>query len=333
MLRLPKLEVATPSSLQEATALMQAHGADAALIAGGTDLLPNLKHGLLSPKLLVSLGGITELHGVREEKDGTLVIGAMTSLDAIANDARLARGVPALTQAASLVSGPQLRRMGTLGGNVMLDTRCRYYNQTHFWRKALGYCLKKDGTVCHVVAGGRKCIAAASNDTAPVLMTLGATLVFANGDGEREIPVDALWRTDGIWNKATAPGEILKEIRIPPRHAGHRGAYAKLRARGAIDFPLLGVAARVDVDDERIADADVVLVALQARPLRVKDCAKELSGTKLKDGGLAAAIDRVAARAEKQCHPLPNVPGDSAYRQDMVPVFVRRALLAATADA
>ena len=166
MLRLPTFQVATPTSVDAVVALLSEHGDDAMLIAGGTDLVPNMKHELFTPKLVISLGSVPELAGIEEDDTG-LRIGAMTTLETVASDERVQRLAPALAQAAGLVAGPQLRTMGTLGGNVMLDTRCQWYNQTYFWRSALGFCMKKDGTVCHVVEGGRKCVAAASNDTAP----------------------------------------------------------------------------------------------------------------------------------------------------------------------
>ena len=329
MLRLPKFDIERPTTIDAVVALLDRHGDDAQIIAGGTDLVPNMKHELFTPRVVVSIASVPELHGVRLESDGSLVIGAMTTLDELANDASLRENTPALASAASVISGPQLRRMGTLGGNVMLDTRCQWYNQTHFWRKSLGYCLKKDGTECFVVASGQKCVAAASNDTAPALMTLGATLVFHGTDGRRELLIDDLWQSDGIYNKRVR-GELLTEIRIPPRPTGHRGAYAKLRDRHSIDFPLLGVAARVDLapDGTSIEHADVCLVALQARPTRLKRVSELLTGTSAGSEAFDDAVDECAARAYKQCRPLANIPGDHEYRREMVPVFVRRALRA-----
>jgi 4-hydroxybenzoyl-CoA reductase subunit beta len=332
MLRLPKFEVETPTTTAEAVALLFEHGEDAMLLAGGTDLVPNMKHELFTPKTIVSLAAIEELVGIREEEDG-LAIGAMTPLDAIATSALVRERAPALAQAAGIVAGPQLRRMGTLGGNVMLDTRCQWYNQTHFWRKALGYCLKKDGTLCHVVEGGNKCVAAASNDTAPVLMTLGARIRFEGHEtigGRREVPIDELYKADGIFNKNVSPLEVLTEVRIPAQTPGHRGAYGKLRDRGSIDFPLLGIAVRLDADpDGTIVDADAVCVALQARPTRLRKVADELRGARLGTDAFTDAAERVAAHAYKQCHPMPNVPGDHEYRREMVPIYVRRTLVAA----
>jgi 4-hydroxybenzoyl-CoA reductase subunit beta len=332
MLRLPAFEVETPTTTAEAVALLFEHGEDAMLIAGGTDLVPNMKHELFTPRTLVALSGIEELVGIREDA-GELVVGAMTPLDAVAKSELVRERAPALAQAAGLVAGPQLRRMGTLGGNVMLDTRCQWYNQTHFWRKALGFCLKKDGTLCHVVAGGKKCVAAASNDTAPVLMTLGARLRFEGHEsigGARELPIDDLWKADGIFNKNASPLEILTEIRVPAQSPGHRGAYGKLRDRGSIDFPLLGVAVRLDADAAGVVtDADAVCVALQARPTRLKRLADELVGAALGTDAFRAAAERAAANAYRQIHPMPNIPGDHEYRREMVPVYVRRTLLAA----
>jgi 4-hydroxybenzoyl-CoA reductase subunit beta len=329
MLRLPKFELYTPGTLEEASALLAQHGERAMIIAGGTDLLPNMKHELFTPEFVISLARIPELSRVQQRPDGTLVIGAMVSLDYLATDGLVNESAPALAQAASLVSGPQLRRMGTLGGNVMLDTRCRWYNQTYFWRSALGFCLKKDGSACHVVTGGQKCVAAASNDTAPALLSLGASLLFHSQRGSRELALDELYKADGIYNKKVK-GEILTEIRIPPRHPGHRGAYGKLRDRGSIDFPLFGAAVRLDLDDQQVVvDADLSAVVLQARPQRVRGVAEMLRGLAIDSSAFSKAIDDVAAKAQKQCHPLDNVPGDAQYRHAMVPVYVRRTLRAA----
>lgn len=330
MLRLPQFSVETPTTLEAALGLLADHAGRALPVAGGTDLLPNLKHRLAEPEVLISLADVGELRGISVAADGALSIGAMTPLDQVANHPEVLARAPALAQAAGIVASPQIRRMGTLGGNVMLDTRCRYINQTHFWRKALGFCLKKDGTVCHVVAGGQKCVAAASNDTAPALMTLGGELVLqSKAGGERRMKVDDLWKTDGIFNKKTRLDELVVSLHVPAQRAGHRGAYGKLRERESFDFPQLGIAVRVDLDAGKVVDADVSLVALQARPLHVKDVAATLVGTKPGERSFAEAVAKVADRAFQQCHPMPNIPGDPEYRREMLPVYVRRTLLAA----
>jgi len=334
MLRLPKFKVASPTTLQGALDFLREHGEKAMILAGGTDLVPNMKHELFAPEQLVSLAAIEELSGITQEANGDLVVGAMTTLDQVAEHAAVRASAPALAQATEMISGPQLRRMGTLGGNVMLDTRCQWYNQTYFWRESLGFCLKKDGTKCHVVEGGQKCVAAASNDSAPALMTLGARLVFPGPDGRRELPIDELWLKDGIYNKQSR-GEILTQIRIPATGPGHRGAYGKLRDRGSIDFPLLGVAVRLELaaDGQTVEDAAICSVALQAAPLRLKQAPELLCGQVLGTPEWEAAVEKVAARAHKSNRPMPNIPGDSDYRHAMVPVYVRRTLHAAAAQA
>jgi len=330
MLRLPRFDLRQPTSLAEALELLRSLGPQAAVMAGGTDLLPNLKHELANPDVVIALSGIAELRGIRADADGDVVIGAITTIAEVAENETVRGRFPALAQAASLIAGPQLRRMGTIGGNVLLDTRCQWYNQTYFWRSSIGFCLKKDGTVCHVVAGGSNCVAAASNDTVPALMTLGAELEVAGPAGRRRIPINEFWTADGRRNHTLRAGELLTAVRIPPTRAGHRGAYGKLRDRGAIDYPLLGIAVRLDVDPAGIVSgADVVVTALAAAPRRVKAAAELLAGVPVPSAAFTDRAARVGDAAHQQCHPLENIPGDAGYRREMVRVYVRRTLEAA----
>lgn len=330
MLRLPAFTLLQPTSVAEAVALLTDLGPRAKLVAGGTDLLPNMKNELFTPEVIVSLARVQELRGIRVEEDGTLTLGALTSLAEVAANADVVRHAPALAQAAGLVAGPQLRRMGTLGGNVLLDTRCRYYNRSQFWRSALGFCLKKDGTECHVVPGASRCVAAASADTVPALATLDATLEIRARAGHRRVPIEALFGSDGAASRL-APGEVLTSVRVPSTPPGHRGAYGKLRERGSIDFPLLGVAARLDLDvSGRVERGDLVLTALAARPKRVARVAA-LVGLRPGEAAFDAAVRDVAGTAHRQCPTLANVPGDPVWRREMVPVYVTRTLHAAAA--
>ena len=330
MLRLPTFDLQEPKSLYGALALLDEHGKNAMIVAGGTDLLPNMKHNLFEPKVLVSLARVEELTGITATDDGGIDIGAMTTLAEVAASELVQQRAPAVAQACSLIAGPQLRTMGTLGGNILLDTRCQWYNQTYFWREALGFCLKKDGTACHVVEGGQKCVAAASNDSAPALMSVNASLVFERLNERREVPVDSIWLADGIVNKDVKPGEILTRIHVPAQPGEHRGAYGKLRDRGSIDFPLFGCSVRLAVDDANvITDAEVCAVALVARPIRLKNVAEALRGVAIGSPEFEVAVQVVADAAYKQCRPMDNVPGDKDYRREMVPVYVRRTLLAA----
>ncbi|MEM9381349.1 MAG: FAD binding domain-containing protein [Planctomycetota bacterium] len=331
MLRLPEFDLREPTDVDDVVALLAEHADQAMVVAGGTDLLPNMKHGLFEPKVVVSLARVEAMRGIEVVPGGGLRVGATATLAELAAHGDVQERAPTLAQAASLVAGPQLRSMGTAGGNVMLDTRCQWYNQTHFWRKSLGYCLKKDGTVCHVVAGGRKCVAAASNDTAPTLMTLGATLHFRTQEGEVSMPIDDLWKADGIWNKAVGRDALLTHITVPPQADGHRGAYGKLRDRGSIDYPLFGCAVRLDLDGDTVADADVACVALVARPLRIKRVLETLEGKRVGSPEFEEAAQAVGDLAYKQAKPMDNIPGDATYRREMVPVYVRRTILAAAA--
>jgi 4-hydroxybenzoyl-CoA reductase subunit beta len=321
MLRLPPYRYHRPATVDEAVALLAEHAGDVMPVAGGTDLIPNMKHRLFEPGHLVALKGIEELRGIREE-DGWLRIGAAETLASVATDRDVRVRSPALAEAAGHVAGPQLRNMGTLGGNLCLDTRCTYYNQTAFWRDALGYCLKKDGTVCHVTRTGKKCVAAHSADTPPVLMVLDAVAVLVGRDGRREIPVRDFFVADGIRNTRRAPGEIVTEIRIPssPRR---RSAYAKLRQRQAIDFPLLTVAVAADVDDDGTVHGLLgVVTGLGSRPKELTGWGELAEGRRIDQ----AVTAELADRAHAQCHPLENIVVDPEWRRAMVPVYVRRAL-------
>lgn len=320
MLPLPAFTLHSPGSVGEALTLLDRFGTDAALIAGGTDILPNMKRGVTSPLHLVSLRAVTGLAGVRQEQ-GWIHVGAMTTLDAIAHHPLLREHASALSEAAAMVGGPQHRKMGTLGGNLCLDTRCRYFNQTYFWRSALGFCLKKDGTVCHVVKGGQKCVAAASNDSASAAIALEAQLELVGSAGSRTIAARDFYTTDGIQNTTRAPGEIVTALRIPMKE-GRSSAYEKLRRRGAIDFPLLSVAARADLTGDHVDALEIVVSALAARPRPIRG-ANELAAGKSR---AEIPADRIAQVARKESTPLANIEGDAAWRREMVVVLVGKAL-------
>jgi 4-hydroxybenzoyl-CoA reductase subunit beta len=301
---------------------MEEHAGDAMLIAGGTDLVPNMKHRLFEPGHLIALKGVRDMRGIARE-DGHLRIGAAETLTSVSRSSAVREHFPALADAASHVAGPQLRNAGTIGGNVCLETRCTYYNQTAFWREALGYCLKKDGDACHVTRVGKKCVAAHSADTPPVLMTLDATIVLVGSEGERTVPVRDFFVADGIVNTVRTPGEIVTEIRIPMTSASRRQAYAKLRQRRAIDFPLLTVAIAADLDDDdTVRSIEGVVTALGSRPRVLTGWEDLATGRALDD----ETVEELAERAHKQCHPLENIIVDPEWRRAMVPVFVRRAL-------
>ena len=325
MLRMDPTRITHPENVDETLALLDQHGDRAKLCAGGTDLVPNMKHGLHEPEVVVHLARVGELRGIREEED-SIRIGAMTTLHSVTQSELVQQHVPGLVDAAGLVAGPQLRRMGTIGGNLCLDTRCLYYNQTYFWREALGFCLKKDGTQCHVVAAGKNCVAAASNDTATMLLCLDAEVEIRSQQATRRIPLQDFYVADGVHNTVLQPGELLVAVIVPKSGTGtqRREGYAKLRHRHSIDYPLLSVGCRFDVDDDStLRNARLVVSALAARPKAVPLDA--FMGRALND----ELIEEIANFAHRKCTPLTNIADDPKWRKEMVPVFVKRAAHAA----
>src|SRR5258708_10610160 len=266
MMTLPAVELLRPTSVKDAVEALRAHPGSRVL-AGGTDIVPNLKYGMYDTQHLVALRGLSkELRYVREE-NGFFTLGALCTIDQLAQEAKM---LPALAEACAQIAGPQLRRMGTLGGNLCLDTRCVYVNQTYFWRSALGFCLKKDGTVCHVVAGGMRCVAAASNDTAPVLLALDASVKTVSPRGEREIPLRDFYQHDGVHNTVLAPDELLTEVRVTAAAAARQQAFGKLRTRNAIDFPALNLAVSLDLEGESVRSVVLAVSAIAARPALIR---------------------------------------------------------------
>lgn len=327
MLRLPPYRYHRPTHLDEVLELLDRHGEAARLVAGGTDLIPNMKHRLVEPDELVGLTAVHELQGI--EADGAVLdIGAATTLDIASRDARVRRHAPALAESARHVAGPQIRNRATLGGNLCLDTRCTYYNQTEFWRRALGYCLKKDGDTCHVTRVGKRCVAAHSADTPPVLMVLDAEVVGTGPEGAFTHPVRDLFIADGIHNTRLKRDDIVTRLRIP-LDPQTRCVYRKLRQRQAVDFPLLTVAVAGEWAGGEWQGLRGVVTGLGSRPRWISGWDSVFEGGALDD----EAIDELAHRAWVQCHPLENMIVDPEWRRAMVPVEVTRALQALRASA
>lgn len=324
MLPLPELQVHRPTTVEEAVALHQ-RLERAMYLAGGTDVLPNLKHHLYDVDHLIALQGIPGLDTAAHAPDGRLALGAGLALEALVQHPVVRGHAPALADAASRIAGPQHRRMGTLGGNVLLDTRCVFYNQSKAWRTALGSCLKAEGTWCHVIGSAKGCVAAQSSDTVPVLLAFGATLRAVGPEGPVEMPLEALYGTDGRRGRhlALPPGALLTHVVLPPIEPGVRSVYRKVRPREAIDFPQLGVAAVGRFEGDRCVELTVVLGALLPKPRAVGHIDRHLPGP-LDD----ARIDAIAEHAWKQARPQPQIHGDPSWRRDLVKVEVARALRA-----
>ena len=310
MMRLPWFEHRAPTSVQEAARILSGEGPEAMLIAGGTDLLPNMKRRHQAPKTLVSVRKIAEL-----KRNGS-TLGAGMTLTEIIRKNELPLG---LRQAAHQVATVHLRNMGTIGGNLCLDTRCNYSNQNYEWRKAIDFCLKKDGDVCWVATASKRCVAASSTDCAPALMALGASVTLTSSSGEREVALEDLYNNDGIDYLKRRTDEILTSVRIP---SGFSSTYWKLRRRGAFDFPVLGVGAAIRLSGDVVEEARIALGAVASRPFLVEKANEFLRGKTLSDEVIEEASRLVASRAK----PLDNTDLDLYWRKDVSAQFATYAL-------
>ena len=321
MMRLPHFRHHTPSSVDEATRILDGEGSEAMLIAGGTDLLPNMKRRQQVPRSLIALRGIEALR-TRRNGDG-LVLGAGRTLTALVRDPALRESHPGLWQAAAQVATTHLRNMATLGGNLCLDTRCTYYDQNYEWRKAIDFCMKKDGETCWVAPASKRCLAVSSTDTAPALLALDASVRLVSRRGERELSLDALYRNDGIDYLTRRPDEILTEVAIPAGGPRSRSTYWKLRRRGSFDFPVLSVAAAGKLSTAGTVESlRLVLGAVASRPLLCPGAAAALVGRRLTDDAIAEA----AQLAAKLAKPMDNTDFTLHWRKKMTAEFVGYAL-------
>lgn len=305
--------------------MLAKHAENIRVLAGGTDLIPSMRQKLFDPQYVLDLRRIEELRGIRPQNDGAVEIGALTPLSAIEKSSYLRQYFPVLTEAATTVASPVLRNMGTIGGNICLDTRCLWYNQSLTWRKGCGFCIKKDGDLCHVAPGGSKCWAAFSGDTPPALLCLNAQIEIAGRDGFKRMPLREFYIGDGINYRKLLPSEIVTRIFIPEESSGYSGIYRKLRIRGSIDYPLAGVAVAVKRSTGHIADAQIALTAVNPAPVLVKGATELLVGKAI-DESLAETAGDMAARTAK---PLTTSALTPEYRREMIRVFTKRALLAA----
>jgi 4-hydroxybenzoyl-CoA reductase subunit beta len=321
MMRCPRFRYIAPDTVEEVCQLLRSEGPAASLLAGGTDLVPAMKRRQQTPEVLVSLRRVAGIR--RAERDGNrLRLGAAMTLSELIAEGSIREGQSALFMAAAQVATPHLRNMATLGGNLCLDTRCNYYDQNYEWRKAIDFCMKKDGQVCWVAPGSPRCWAVSSTDTAPALMALGAEVVLASAQGERTIPVESLYRDDGIAYLARRPDEILTEVLVPAASPGVRSTYWKLRRRGAFDFPVLSVAAWIRREGGgRVEEARIVLGSVASRPLQ-SPAARRLLGTTLTDDVIEAA----AEEASRLAKPLDNTDFGLGWRKKAARHLVSGAL-------
>jgi 4-hydroxybenzoyl-CoA reductase subunit beta len=321
MMRLPLFAFRAPTTLEEAARILHGEGQSAMPLAGGTDLLPNMKRRQQVPRTLLSLRNIDSLHAIHFGDSGTR-LGACLTLSEIASDPRLRNGATALAQAAASVATPHIRNMGTLGGNLCLDTRCNYYDQNYEWRKAINFCMKKDGVTCWVAPSSPKCMAVSSTDTAPALIALRARVRLVSQSGERDLLLADLYNNDGINYLHRKPDEILAKILLDALH-GWRSTYWKLRRRGSFDFPVLSVAAAARIRQDGVSEeARIVIGSAASRPLVAVEAATFLVGRSLTSETIAQA----AALAARIAKPLDNTDFDMSWRKKVTAEFVTYAL-------
>jgi 4-hydroxybenzoyl-CoA reductase subunit beta len=324
-LSLPDFKLLRPRTIEDAVVHLDKYSGDIRVLAGGTDLIPSMRQKLFEPQYVLDLHGIATLRGIRAQADGGVEIGALISLRSIERSEFLRRHFPVLAEASATVASPTLRNMGTIGGNICLDTRCLWYNQSLTWRKGCGFCVKKDGDLCHVAPGGNKCWAAFSGDTPPALLCLHAEIEIASASGTRRVPLQDFYTGLGDNYRKLQPNELVTRVFLPASTAGYRGVYRKLRVRGSIDYPLAGVAVAMKRTNGHIEDARIAITAVNPAPMLIPDVTELLAG-KVPDEALAETAGDLAARISK---PLTTSALTPEYRREMIRVFTKRAILAA----
>jgi len=320
-MRLPKFDYRTPQTIAEAVKIIADAGPEGQFVAGGTDLYPNMKRRQQMPKTVISVMRLGELNQITGDGSRGLRIGTSVTLTEVCDDPIINRDYPVVARAARTISTPILRNMGTIGGNLLLDTRCNYYDQNYEWRKGINFCLKKDGDVCWVAPGSSKCWAVQSSDLVPVMVAIGAKLRFASTLGERVVDAAGLYNDDGIEYLRKRPDELLVSIDLPPTN-GWRASYQKLRRRGSFDFPVLGVAAYIKLEGGVVIDAKVVLGGIAPSPVDIKEAASVLIGKSFNSDQIQAAAEAAYIKAR----PLDNTDFVYQWRKQMARQYTLRAL-------
>ncbi|MGH9516204.1 MAG: FAD binding domain-containing protein [Terriglobales bacterium] len=321
---LSEFQLVRPRTLPDALAQLSEYRGATRVLAGGTDLLPSMRQKLFEPKHVLDLRRVQELKGIRETEQG-IEIGALTTLNEIEHSSVLKKNYPVLTEAAKTVASPLIRHMGTIGGNICLDTRCLWYNQSLTWRKSCGFCIKKDGDLCHVAPGGSKCWAAFSGDTPPALLCLHAEIEIASASESRRIPLHEFYTGEGDNYRRLQPNELVTKIILPRSSYGYRGTYRKLRVRGSIDYPLAGVAVAIKRSNGHIQDIQIALTAVNPAPVIVTGLSSMTNNGIMDD----QAVEHSAELAARTAKPLTTSALTPEYRREMIRVFTKRAILAA----
>jgi 4-hydroxybenzoyl-CoA reductase subunit beta len=329
---LPEFRIVTPKTLAEAIAA-RADNPQALPLGGGTDLVVNIRRGIVAPHVLIDMNRVQELHTLRAD-DKSIELGASVTLSEIAAQPAINQHYPVVAQAAAHIAGPTHRNMGTVGGNLCLDTRCIFYNQSEWWRDANNHCLKTTGTICHVAPKSRGvCFATFSGDLAPALLTLGAEIDIVGPSGKRTIPLESLYigfarqdmpvtetQGDGKYYLSLRPGELVTAVRAK-NTPGLRSAYDKIRIRRSIEYPVAGVAVALRKDEGKLADLRIAFTGTNPRPVLLAGTA-ELCG-----GGLDERVVKgVDALVRDQIMPMKTTFTPGHYRRRVAGVLARRLL-------
>ena len=314
---MPDFALHRPTDIEEAVRL-RAETEGALYVAGGTDMIVNVRRGIEQPAALIDLSAVKELQEIIEDEDG-LHIGAAVTLETVARDERVLKSFTAVAEAAAAVAGPTHQSYGTVGGNLCLDTRCLFYNQSEWWRKSNDYCMKERGDICHVAPGGKRCFAAFSGDVAPAALVHKAEVDLVSPNGRRRVPLTDIYRNDGMNHLAIEPGELLAVLHLPKPEAGQPSAYEKARVRGSIDFPLAGASVWIRQSGGTVEELRIALTAVNPYPQLVKNLDK-FTGTKLDD----AALDEIAEMVQSQAKPMRTTTVKPWYRRRVVGAIARR---------
>ncbi len=314
---MPAFKLERPETVEDAIRL-RAADETGRYLAGGTDMVVNVRRGIETPTTLVDLTNVGELKEIRTDSEG-IHVGAATPLSAVAEHAGICRDYAAVAEAAAAVAGPTHQNYGTVGGNLCLDTRCLYYNQSEWWRRSNDYCLKHRGEVCHVAPGGKRCFAAFSGDLAPAAMIHGAEVTLAGPDGSRRVALQELYKNDGMDHLALAPSELLTTLHLPNATAGLPSGYRKARVRGSIDFPLAGAAVGLRMADGAPVELRIALTAVDPCPHLVKGTDRFL-GAPLDEAALETLRDSVRSQAK----PMRTTTVAPWYRRRVVGALARQ---------
>ena len=321
-MRLPRFEYLEPKDVKEVKSLLSEKREAAAICAGGTDILVKMKQRVVTPKYLVNLKHVGDMRGIEIDESKGLRIGALVTLEDLSKSLAVKERFSALSQAAGRVASPQIRNMGTIGGNICLDSMCWHYNQSHQWRKSRPPCFKREGDICYVAKGSKHCCALFQADTPPALIALGAKVKVAGSGKDRLVAIEELYTQKGERANILGPAEFVKELRIPTPPKDSRGAYLRLSQREAIDFPIVGAASQLSLADGKCKDVRIALTAVASGPVRVKEAEEVLLGNSITDN----LVEKAAEAAQEKIRPMPHMDVSAVYKRKMIGVLVKRSL-------